>query len=108
MAFDDAGLHTIGNSDVRYTAVPLIHPPVTAKPVTAFHILGRPGKEQLAKAQAGHEHIGLVDLAGLDLVPLDRVAGVIDFNALPGLELARGDGRLAVLRELAIKLLPEV
>jgi hypothetical protein len=49
-----------------------------------------------------------VDLDGLDLVPLDRIAGVIDFNPLAGLELARGDGRLAVLRELAIKPLPKV
>jgi hypothetical protein len=46
-----------------------------------------------------------VDLAGLDLVPLDRIAGIINFNPLPRLELAGGDGRLAVLWVLAIKLL---
>ena len=49
-----------------------------------------------------------MDLAGLDLVPLDRVTGIIDLNALPGFELARGDGRFAVLRELAIKLFPKI
>src|ERR1700677_566059 len=49
-----------------------------------------------------------MDLAGLDLIPLDRIAGVIDFDPFCRLELARRDGRLAVLRELAVKLLPEV
>jgi hypothetical protein len=81
---------------------------VSAEPVAAFHILRRPGKEQLAKAEPGNEHVRLVDLSGLDLVPLDRIAGVIDFDPLAGLELARGDRRLAVLRKLAVKLFPEV
>ncbi|MGA2397147.1 MAG: hypothetical protein ABSG30_03655 [Steroidobacteraceae bacterium] len=81
---------------------------MSAEPVAAFHILRRPGKEQLAKAQARDEHVGLMDLAGLDLIPLDRIAGVIDFDPFCGLELAGGDRRLAVLRELAVKLLPEV
>ena len=49
-----------------------------------------------------------MDLAGLDLVPLDRIAGIIDFNTFAGFELTRGDGRLAVLRELAIELFPKI
>ena len=49
-----------------------------------------------------------MDLSGLDLVPLDRIAGVIDFHPFSGLELAGGDRRLAVLRELAVELFPEV
>ena len=80
MAFDDASLQAIGNSHVRHAAVLLIHPPVTAEPVAAFHVLRRPGEEQLAKAKPRDEHVGFVDLAGLDLVPLDRIAGVIDFH----------------------------
>jgi len=43
-----------------------------------------------------------------DLVPLDRIAGTIDFDPFAGLELAGGDRRLAVLRELAVELLPKV
>ena len=42
------------------------------------------------------------------LDPLDRIAGVVDFDALAGLELARRDGGFPVLRELAVELLPEV
>ena len=34
--------------------------------------------------------------------------GIIDFNPFAGLELASCDGRLPVLRELAVELLPEV
>src|ERR1700690_1592772 len=49
-----------------------------------------------------------MDLPGLNLVPLDRVTGIIDFNAFAGLELARGNGRFAVLRGLAIKLIPKI
>ena len=51
MAFDDAGLQAIGDGDMGYPAVPLIHSPVSAEPVAAFHILRRPSKEQLAKAE---------------------------------------------------------
>src|SRR5882762_2855786 len=108
MTFDDASSQAVGDGDVGYAAVPLIHPPVTAEPVTAFHILCRPGEEQLAEAKPRDEHAGLMDLAGLDLIPFDRIAGVINFDPLCGLELAGRDGRLAVLRELAVKLLPEV
>src|SRR5277367_5679593 len=49
-----------------------------------------------------------MDLSGLDLIPFDRIAGIINFDPLCGLELAGRDGRLAVLRELAVELLPEV
>ena len=51
MAFDDAGLQAVGNSDVTHAAVICKHPPMTAEPVTAFHVLRRPGKEQLAEAK---------------------------------------------------------
>src|ERR1035438_1746804 len=93
---------------MTHATVIFIHPAVTAEPVTAFHILRRPAEEAVAKAKPRDEHVGFVDLAGFDFVPLDRIAGVIDFHPFRGLELARCDGRLAVLRELAIKLLPEV
>jgi len=46
-----------------------------------------------------------MNLSGLDLVPLNRISCIINFDPLCGLELARGDGRLAVLWVLAIKLL---
>src|SRR5258708_5957455 len=108
MAFDDAGLQAIGNGDVTDAPIIFKHPPVTAEPVAAFHILRRPGEEQLAKAKPRDEHIGLVDLTALDLVPLDRIAGIIYFDSFAGFELARRDTRLAVLRELAVELLPEV
>jgi hypothetical protein len=49
-----------------------------------------------------------VDLPGLDLVPLDWIAGIIDFHPFAGLKFAGRDRRLAVLRELPIKLFPEV
>ena len=81
---------------------------MAAEPVAALHVLGRPGEQQLAEAKSRDEHLGFADLAGLELDPLDRIAGVIDLHAFAGLELARRDGRLAVLRELAIKLFPEV
>ena len=73
-------------------------------PVATPHVLGRPGKQQLTEAQAGHEHVGFVDLAGLDVVPLDRVAGIVDLDALGGLKRSRGDAGVTTLRELAIEL----
>src|SRR5713226_10734249 len=108
MAFDDAGLQAVGNRDVTDATIIFKHPPVTAEPVAAFHILRRPGEEQLAEAKPGDEHVGFVDLAGLDLVPLDRTAGIIDFHPFPGLKFSGRDRRLAVLRELPIKLFPEI
>jgi hypothetical protein len=62
----------------------------------------------LAKAKARDEHERFVDLAGLDFVPLDLIAGIIDFDSFAGRELARREARLAVLRELTIELLPKV
>ena len=93
---------------MSYATIILKHPPVTAEPIAAFHILRRPGEEQLAEAKPGDEHVGLVDLPGLDLVPLDRIAGIVNFDPFRGLEFPGGDGRLAVLRELPIKLFPEI
>jgi hypothetical protein len=91
---------------VRHAIVILKHPPVTAEPVAAFHVRRCPSKEQLAEAQPRDEHVGLVDLARFDLVPLDGLTRVIDFNPLAGLELSSGDGRFAVLRELMTWTLP--
>jgi hypothetical protein len=56
----------------------------------------------------GDEHPGLVDLAGLQVKPLDRITRVIDLHAFAGGELTSGDARLAILRELAVELFPEV
>src|ERR1700704_6472703 len=108
MAFDDAGLQTIWNSDVSYAAIVLKHPSVTAEPVTAFHVLRCPSKQELAKPQSRDKHIRLVYLAGLDLVPFDRITSIVNFDPFRGLEFPGGDGRRTVLRELFIKLLPEV
>jgi hypothetical protein len=49
-----------------------------------------------------------VDLAALEVKPLDRIAGVIDFDPFARIELTSGNACLAVLRELAVELLPEV
>jgi hypothetical protein len=81
MAFDDAGFQAVGHSDVAGTTIIRKHPPMTAEPVTAFHVLRGPRKQQLTEAEPGDEHVGFMDLTGLDLVPLDRIAGIIDFNA---------------------------
>jgi hypothetical protein len=62
----------------------------------------------VTEAQSRDKHVGLADLTGLQLQPLDRIAGVINFYALTGLELSRGNRGLSVLRELAVKLFPEV
>jgi hypothetical protein len=45
MAFDDAGLQAVGHSDVTDTTIIRKHPPMTAEPVTAFHVLRCPGKQ---------------------------------------------------------------
>jgi hypothetical protein len=78
---------------------------MTAEPVATLHVLGRARVQQLTEAEYGDEHPSLVDLAGLQVKPLDRIAGVIDFDAFSRAELPSGDARLAVLRELAVKLL---
>jgi hypothetical protein len=57
---------------------------MTAKPVAALHVLGRPGKEQLAEAQARDKDPGFADLPAFKLDPFDRLAGVVDLDALPG------------------------
>jgi hypothetical protein len=49
-----------------------------------------------------------MDLSGLQIKPLDRIAGVIDFGALTRGELSGGDARLPILRELAVELLPKI
>src|ERR1700716_3741629 len=108
MAFDDAGLQTIWNSDVSYAAIVLKHPSVTAEPVTAFHVLRCPSKQEFANPQPRDKHIRLVYLAGLDLVPFDRITSIVNFDPYRGLEFPGGDGRRTGLRELFIKLLPEV
>jgi len=108
MALEHALLQAVGDRHVRHAAEIGEHAPMAREPVAALHVLGRPGVEQLTEAEAGHEHPGFADLAGLDLDPLDRIAGVIDLDAFAGRELARGDGGFSVLRELAVKLLPEV
>src|SRR5580693_6758105 len=84
------------------------HAAVTAEPVAALHVLGRARVQQLAEAEHGDKHPRLMDLAGLEVKPLDRITGVIDFNTFSRAELASGNARLAVLRELAIELLPKV
>src|SRR5450432_2484564 len=67
-----------------------------------------PSIQQLAEAEHGDEHPGVVDLAGLEVKPLDRIAGIVHFHTFAGGELAGGDARLAVLREPAVELLPKI
>src|SRR5580692_8332125 len=104
MTFENALLQTVGYGHVWDAAVVAEHAPMGSKPIATFHILGCPSEQQVAEAEARDKHIGLADLAGLQLQPLERVAGVIDFHTLAGLKLARRDGSLSVLRELAIEL----
>src|SRR5882757_1896072 len=81
---------------------------MTAEPVAALHVLGPARVQQLTEAEHGDKHPRVVDLAGLEVKPLDRVSGVIDFYAFAGGELPNGDACLAVLRELTVKLLPKI
>lgn len=108
VTLDDSLPQTIGHRDVSHAVVIGVHASMAGDPVATLHVLRRPGKQQLTEAQAGHEHVGFVDLAALDLVPLDGIAGVVHFDALTGLERPSGDARLAVLRKLAIELFPEI
>lgn len=108
VTFDDPLSQTIGHRDVGHAVVMSKHASMAGDPVATLHVLGRPGKQQLTEAQAGHEHVGFVDLAGLDVVPFDRIACVIDLDPLGGLERPRGDAGFTTLRELSIKLFPEV
>ncbi len=62
----------------------------------------------MAAAEGRDEHPGLMDLAAAHVDPLERVAGVVELDALPGGEVARRHGRLLELGELAVELLPEV
>ena len=104
VTLDDPLPQTIGHRDVGHAVVISKHASMAGDPVATLHVLRRPGKQQLAEAQAGHEHVSFVDLAGLDVVPLDRIAGVVDLDALAGLERPRGDAGFTALRELAIEL----
>ena len=108
VAFEHTLFQTIRYGHMRDAAVKGEHSPVGAEPIAAFHVLSRPGEQQLTEAQARYKHIGFADLAGLHLDPLERIAGVVHFHALAGIKLARRDGGLPVLRELPVKLFPEV
>jgi hypothetical protein len=74
----------------------------------ALCVLGCPGEQQLAEANACHGDPGFADLPGPDLDPFDRIARVIHFHALARLELARRDAGGPILRVLAVELPPEV
>src|SRR5579864_1896419 len=108
MTLEYALLQTVRHGDVRNATVEGEHAPMGAEPVPTFHVLGRPGKQQLAEAQARHKHARLVDLTGLQIHPLDWISGVINFNTFSWIEIACSDRGFPVLRKLAVKLLPEV
>ena len=108
MALDHTLFEAVRYGYVRHAAVVGEHASVRGQPVAALHVLGRPGIQQLAEAQAGDKDPGFTDLARLELHPFDRIPGVIDLDALAGLELTRRDAGFAVLRELAVELFPEV
>jgi len=76
---------------MRHAASVDKHPSVTGQPVATLHVLGRPGIQQLAEAQSCDKDPRFADLARLDLHPLDRIAGVVDFHSLARRELARRD-----------------
>ena len=108
VTLEHALLEAIRHRHMRYTSVEGIHTSMAAQPIAALHILGRPGKQQLTEAKAGDKDIGLADLTGFYLDPLERVAGIIHFHALARNKLACRHRGLPVLRELAVELLPEV
>src|SRR5215475_5650074 len=108
MTFQHALLEAVGHGHVRDATIKGEHAPMRTEPVATLHVLGRPGKEQLAEAKSRDEHISFADLSRLEIHPLDRVASVIDLYAFARLELTRRDSRFPVLRELAVKLLPEI
>jgi hypothetical protein len=108
MALDHTLFEAVRHGYVRHAAVVGEHPPMRGQPVAALHVLGRPGKEQLAKTQTGDKDPGFADLPGREVDPRDRVPGIVHLDAFTGLERARRDGRLPVLRELAVELFPEV
>ena len=105
MALEHALLQAVGHEHVCDAGVEGEHASVTAEPVAALHVLGRPRIQQLTEAEHGDEHPRAMDFAGLEVKPLDRIAGVIDFHSFAGGELASRDARLPVLRELAVELL---
>lgn len=108
VTLQDTLLEAVRDSDVRDTAIELEHPPMCAQPVAAARALGRPGEQQLAKAQSSHKHVFLADLASGQLDPLECVAGVADLDAFTRREITRSHGCLQILRKFPIKLLPEV
>lgn len=75
-----------------------------AEPVATLHVLRCPGEQQLTEAQACYKHVRFADLAGLQLDPLECIAGVIDFYTFAGIKLSRRDGGLSILRELPVEL----
>ena len=82
MALEHALLETVRHQHVRHATVEREHAPVAAEPVAALHVLGGARVQQLTEAEYGDEHPGAMDLAGLEVEPLDRITGVIDFDAL--------------------------
>src|SRR5579859_2861717 len=93
---------------MRNAAIEVEHTPVSAEPVSALHVFGCPCEQQLTEAKTRYKHICLSDFSRLKVNPLDRIAGVINFNALSGLKLSCGNRGLPILRELAVELFPEV
>src|SRR6185437_11332518 len=93
---------------MRDATVEAEHAPVAAEPVATLHVIGRPSEQQLTEAQTRHKYVGFVDLSALQVDPLERVAGVVNFYPLAGSKIARRDRGLSILRELAIELFPEV
>src|SRR5580658_2540400 len=108
MALEHALLQAVGHRHVRHAAVEGAHALMAVEPVAALHVIGRPGKEQLAEAKTGDEHPGFAHLTGAQIHPLDRIAGVVDLDALARCEVPGRHRRLPQLRVLAVELLPEV
>src|SRR6185437_2810193 len=108
MALEYALLQTVRYRYMGHATVKTKHPSVRGEPVAALHVFGRPRKQQLAEAQTRDKHVGLVDLAGLQVDPFEWITGVINFHPFCGIKLSSRDRGMSILREFTIELLPKV
>src|SRR5882762_3477499 len=102
MAFENALLQAIRYRHMRNATIEVEHTSVSPEPVSALHVFGCPCEQQLTEAQTRYKHVRLSNLSGLKVNPLERIAGIINFNALCGLKLSCSNRGLSVLRELSI------
>lgn len=108
MAFQHTLLQAVRHRDVGDTTIEAVHASMGSEQIAALHVLGGPCKQQVTEAESRDKHVRLANLSGLQLHPLETVAGVIHFDSLTGRKLPRRDLGLSVFRELPVELLPEI